>query len=240
MTRREILSEVKDRCIKEYENVSNWVHGILHVQRVVDCGRRIAVTEGYKSKDVFLVELACWLHDVGRSREESGLSYAKSGHAEISYFMSKKMIRRYDRKLGRESVYKVLQAVREHSLPVLNHKENNIARVLVDAERCSAINMIGVMRVLSYYGLFQSGPVKTLEEARKFEKKAIDRIVETGKVQEAVDNLSVILDWYYGNKKQKITGEKVNPLYMNSSREMFAGGVKEVEEFIEKVRERGE
>lgn len=81
MSRDEILREIRSLCQKEYAKIDNWIHDVDHVKGVVRLEKEIVEKEGV---DPFLVEIACWLHDLGRVAEPFGLDFEKSNHAEVS------------------------------------------------------------------------------------------------------------------------------------------------------------
>lgn len=216
--------------------MSDWIHDVSHVRAVVKNGVKLAEMEGLRSKDAFLLEIACWLHDLGRAGEEVGLSPKQSNHAEISYWRSKRILKRYELKLGRESVYKIYQAVREHSLPVLRHPDNQIACFLLDADRGANLNISGVFRMLNYMEFINTEPVHSEEKARGMLDDLYKQIIESDKKDMVVDQLEVLRDWYYGCERQKVTGVRVTPLYSDSARKLYKKGLEEIEEFIERLK----
>lgn len=161
MKRHQILNEVKVHCIQEYLKITNWVHDLEHIKTVVKNGRKLCQMEEVRSKTTFLVELACWLHDLGRVEEEIGLEFLQSNHAEVSYQLAKKILKPYERVIGRESIFKVLLAVREHNLPQLRHPENRVAQLLQDADRGAGLRIAGVFTMLGYLGVIQTENAKT-------------------------------------------------------------------------------
>ena len=237
LRRNDILNEIRAQCVQEYSMIEDWVHGIEHINAVVLNGKTLAKMERLRSKDAFLLEIACWLHDIGRIGEGVGLSAKQSNHAEVSYWKSKKLLKRYERPLGRESVFKVLQAVREHSLPVLRHPDNQINRLLLDSDRGANLNVCGIFRMLNYMQLIETGPVYTVDHARELLDRVFQELsVSKKKRLEALDYLDVLRDWYYGNGKQKVSGVRVTALYSDSARELYKEGIEEIEAFITRLR----
>jgi HD superfamily phosphodiesterase len=238
MKREEILKEIRSKCKEMYLKVPDWNHGIYHVKRVVKNGIKLAEAEKLKSKDRFLVELACWLHDLGRAYEEKGLDFKESDHAEQSYFWAKKILRPYMRKMGRESVYKVLQAVREHSDAVLRHKTNVIARILQDADRGATISILGVFSVLHHFGVIQVGLIKTKKQGREEKEMLTKYLKKRGEIQEALNKINDILVFYYGREevKPKRGAKKVQALHTESAKKLFKKDIEEVENYVGELR----
>ena len=232
MTRKYILTVVKNHCIKEYLKIADWVHNIDHIKTVVSNGRKICRMEQVRPKIAFLVELACWLHDLGRVGEESGLEFGASNHAEVSYNMSKQILKPFEKKMGSESVIKVLQAVREHNLPCLIHTENIVGKLLIDADRGAGISMVGVFSMLNYLKVVTTEPVKTEREARDRLAQLSAKLVKTGKVDKAIEKLSYLKDWYYGSQKQAGSGVLVSPLHTASARKLYRRAMREIEDYI--------
>lgn len=235
MNRSQILIEIKQKCIGEYAKLDNWIHDINHVKRVVKNGIKLSKMENLKSKDTFLVEIACWLHDLGRVGEKMGLVFEKSEHAEISYIRAKKILNPYGRYLGRESVYKVLQAVREHSMAQLIHKDNLVARILQDADRGAGINIIGIYGMMVGSGLVDFENIITKTEANRNLDLLINKLKENNNIEKAIERINLFLDWYYGIKKQKMTGVEVDPLHTDSARKVYRKGLEEVKMVIRKL-----
>ncbi|NMC35751.1 HD domain-containing protein [Candidatus Beckwithbacteria bacterium] len=237
MKRSEILQNIKRHCKTEYAQVDCWVHGISHVQRVVKNGRVLAKAEKLKPKDQFLVELACWLHDIGRAGEESGLLFLQSNHAEVSYQKSKELLQPFARHIGRESLYKVLQAIREHSLPMLKHPENQIACILLDADRGAGLNVIGIFTMLVYLQIVDRPLVSSQTQARAMLPALTQELIEKNKIEAAIERLEFFKGWYYGFEKQPLTNARVAPLYTKSAPKLYAKGIKEIETYINTLQQ---
>jgi CRISPR/Cas system-associated endonuclease Cas3-HD len=236
MNRDYILNQIRETCIAEYAKMDNWIHNIHHVSRVVKNGKRIAKLENVRSKDEFLVEVACWLHDLGRVGEKMGLIFQHSNHAEESYLKSKQILKPFASAMGRESVYKVLEAVREHSMPTLKHPENLISKMLQDADRGSGLCTVGFIGLLANIGLVETEVVKTNSEAIKRIGEIYEQLRKSKRTDKACEALEILRDWYYGCDKQKGTGCKVSPLHTETAKKIFKPGLKEVENFIEKLQ----
>ena len=236
MKRSLIIAQVKEFCITYYSQITHWPHDINHVRRVVANGKKICQLEQIKSKDAFLVELACWLHDIGRVGEEDGLLFLESNHAEASYYLSKEILKPYEKFIGRESLYKLLQAIREHNLPVLKHQDNCITRILQDADRGASLNAVGIFSTLTYLKVMSLPAQKTITSARQALPQLAADLKKGDKVQQAMEKLSFFRDWYYGNKHQSLTGSIVSPLHTQAAKKLYKPGIEEIEKFSQSLQ----
>ncbi len=236
MTRNQILQDIKAQSINRYKTITNWVHDIYHIKTVVKNGQKLAKMESLSSKDTFLLEISCWLHDLGRVGEKDSLNFNQSSHAEVSYQISKKMLKRYEKKIGRESIFKILIAVREHSLPVLKHKNNKIAQLLQDADRGAGIDIRGIYTMLNYFNIVQTRPIRTKKDARRQLSILYRQIVSKNRTKITIEKLNYLLDWYYGTDNQSGKGIKVLPLHSNSAKTLYLASLKEIENFINKLK----
>lgn len=231
MDRKAIINQIKKRCIDQYKQITDWVHDIHHIRRVVRNGKILAEKEGLSSLNSFLVEIACWLHDIGRVGEPTGLEFTKSNHAEISYQLSKIILEPFHKQIGREGIYKVLQAVREHNLPQLMHPENIIGKLLVDADRGSGLNPIGIYAMLSYLKVIQIEPVYNQKQAIQRFPQLLIQLQKENKLVLALEKIEFLNDWYWGTAKQRKTGAIVAPLYTKSAHLLYRNGLKQIQDF---------
>jgi HD superfamily phosphodiesterase len=236
MLRKQILNQIKNYCQAEHDQIEDWVHNINHIHRVVKNGRKISQMENLKAKDAFLVEIACWLHDIGRVGEQTGLQFLQSNHAEVSYQKSKKLLAKYQKFLGREAVFKVLQAIREHNLPSLKHPENKIAQILIDSDRGAGINAWGIISIFNYLGVLKTEPVSNLVQARKALNDLLPKIKKANKIDDALEKIGFLKNWYYGSHRQEMTGVIVASLYTDSAKQLYKKGVAEIEQFEQKLK----
>lgn len=236
MLRRDIITEVRDICLARYEQIEDWNHDINHIKRVVKYSRKIAEAEKFRSKDIFLVELAAWLHDLGRVGEEKNVSFKKANHAERSYRQSRNILKPYWRFIGREDTVKVLQAIREHSQAILDHKDNRISRCLQDGDRGASLNTIGIISMLDYHKIIEDlGPVVSIKQAKEKKMELLNKIKEKNLQEKSLEKLKNLLIFYTGDRDES-GNWKVMPLHFESSRKMFRKGVREIEEFMSKIQ----
>ncbi len=232
MTREEILNQIKKISLAEYTKIETWIHDVQHVKRVVKEGVRLCKAEQVKSKDAFLVELACWLHDVGRVDEPLGLTFSESDHAEKSYQVSKQLLKPYEKFIGRESMYNLLQAIREHSQPRLRHPHNLITRILQDADRGSNFDERGIFTMLGYFSLYKGKPIESVKEAKLVLPALTTMLRTSGKIPIALEKLNYFKDWYYGCFQQMGTGVKIDPLHTLSAKRLYQSKIKVIEDYI--------
>lgn len=114
-------------------------HDYFHIERVVKVARRIAQEE---NADLFLVELAAWLHDVGDYKLNDGID--KSAEL-ISEFLN-------ELNVPQEIISKTLEIVSQVSFSKGKIAESLEAQIVQDADRLDAIGAIGLARVFAYGG----------------------------------------------------------------------------------------
>lgn len=114
-------------------------HDYFHIERVVKVAKRIAEEE---NADVFLVELAAWLHDVGDYKLNNGIDKSEE---LISGFLS-------GLNVPEETISKTIEIVSQVSFSKGKTAESLEARIVQDADRLDAIGAIGIARVFAYGG----------------------------------------------------------------------------------------
>ncbi len=148
LTKEKFLKQVRSKVSKAFKNPPLWVHNFYHVKRVVGFGRKIVEREGESlvskydlfpklgsikeraDRLSFLVELACWLHDLGRTIERKPTLWGdKFNHAAESERMARKMLYEIPNPKSQIPNFEkelVLQAVAEHNQPTPKHSKNII------------------------------------------------------------------------------------------------------------------
>lgn len=114
-------------------------HDYFHIERVVKVAKRIAREE---NANLFLVELAAWLHDVGDYKLHGGID--KSAEL-ISEFLSELSV-------SQEIISKTIEIVSQVSFSKGKLAESLEAQIVQDADRLDAIGAIGLARVFAYGG----------------------------------------------------------------------------------------
>ncbi|MBI5222748.1 MAG: HD domain-containing protein [Candidatus Magasanikbacteria bacterium] len=139
----QLLTRVKAEVKRLFDETPVRVHGYDHTSRVAAWARQIA--HGEKARDLFLCELAAWLHDIGRVKERV-LSGSDHAHHELSYQLLRQWFKK-DRKfdlLTRAEKIELLYAVRYH----WNHaaRKYDTALILRDADKLDGFGVAGVKR----------------------------------------------------------------------------------------------
>lgn len=123
-------------------------HDFEHSRRVAENARKIGIAE--KVRDIFLCELAGWLHDIGRVTEQYTQKNKKTHH-ELSY----EMLRMWFRKdqvfdvLTKQEKLELLYAVRYHYNNVADKYDT--AWILRDADKLDVFGKIGLKRTIEFY-----------------------------------------------------------------------------------------
>ena len=111
-------------------------HGWEHVQRVHSLAVQIAREEG---ANIFIVETAALLHDIGRVVNKKGRS-----HAEISVEEASKLLDYYG--VDRELSGAILHAIEAHSFSWGIEPRTLEAGIVRDADRLDGLGAIGILR----------------------------------------------------------------------------------------------
>lgn len=138
MDKLEILQKTQEFIYKEFTGEGTG-HDYFHIERVVKVAKRIAQEE---NADLFLVELAAWLHDVGDYKLNDGVD--KSSEL-ISEFLSGLSV-------PQEIISKTIEIVSQVSFSKGKLAESLEAQIVQDADRLDAIGAIGLARVFAYGG----------------------------------------------------------------------------------------
>ncbi len=140
----ELLGHVEQKIRKLFLENPVPAHGIEHISRVVEWARKIAPKE--KAKSIFLCELAAWLHDIGRLREDNPGEDSRKHH-ELSYIMLQEWFREdkaFDI-LSKKEKLELLYAVRYHWNNMADKYDT--AWILRDADKLDAFGKVGIERV---------------------------------------------------------------------------------------------
>lgn len=138
MNKELILKNTQAFILKQFAGEGTG-HDYYHVERVVKLAKQIAEEE---NADVFLVELAAWLHDLGDYKLHDGVDRSIE---LISGFL---LLEEVDS----EIIQKVLEIVSQVSFSKGNKAESLEAKIVQDADRMDAIGAIGIARCFAYGG----------------------------------------------------------------------------------------
>jgi uncharacterized protein len=130
---------VRDRCATH-----DAAHDILHLQRVVANARYLIREEQARghAADSFVIELACWLHDIVNLPKGSGPA---GESARRSAQVARELLEAED--VPRETVDAVANAVEAHSFSGGLRPATIEAAILQDADRLDALGAVGIARL---------------------------------------------------------------------------------------------
>lgn len=138
MSQSEIVESVKQFIQTEFSGEGTG-HDYFHVERVVKVAKRIAEEE---KADVFLVELAAWLHDVGDYKLNDGIDKSEELISAILI----------DLNVSDEIITRIIDIISQVSFSKGKVAESLEAKIVQDADRLDAIGAIGIARVFAYGG----------------------------------------------------------------------------------------
>ena len=144
MNKKEIVAKIEKEARKFFVGASG-CHDFSHVDRV----RNLALHIGKKEKaDLFVLELAALLHDIGRKEEME--SRGKFCHAEKGADLSAKILKKYD--FDEKQKENIVHCVKTHRYRNSNPPETLEAKILFDADKLDAIGAVGVARDFLFAG----------------------------------------------------------------------------------------
>ncbi len=187
MNRGEIFRKIRDFSQKKMVKVDIPAHDFKHVTRVRNWAIKIGKAE---KQDLFLIEVAAWLHDVGRV--EAG---DKQDHGKVSAKIAEKFLKKFS-EIGSGDRKLIVEAVREHS----NRRSNSwLGHTLQDADKLDGLGAIGLMRaMMSKYHLEDYNP------QNPFRRQKPTRTI--------IDHLYYLLEWekmFYSQPAKKLAKPKI-------------------------------
>ncbi|MCC6289251.1 MAG: HD domain-containing protein [Chitinophagaceae bacterium] len=138
MTSQQILDSVKQTIHQQFSGEGTG-HDYFHIERVVNVAVQIATKE---NADVFLVELAAWLHDVGDYKLHNGIDKSEELITGILHVLD----------VPEKTIDKVIEIVSQVSFSKGKMAESIEAKIVQDADRLDALGAIGLARVFAYGG----------------------------------------------------------------------------------------
>mgnify|MGYP002386687123 FL=1 len=158
MNKKELIKKIEAEAKKYFVGASG-CHDWTHVERV----RALALRIGKKEKaDLFVVEAAALLHDIGRKAEmkSKGLFCHAEKGAETAKVVLKKM------GLGKDEIENIVHCISTHRFRKSNIPETLEAKVLFDADKMDSIGAIGVARLFVFSGNVGSNNLYTGNEKK--------------------------------------------------------------------------
>lgn len=138
MDKLQVLTATRNYIEQEFSGEGTG-HDYFHIERVVKVAGRIAQEE---NADVFLVELAAWLHDLGDPKLNGGIDKSEE---LISGFLK-------GLNVPQEIISKTIEIVSQVSFSKGNIPMSLEARIVQDADRLDALGAIGIARCFAYGG----------------------------------------------------------------------------------------
>jgi len=142
MTKDQILANAKLKITEVLGNDTSG-HDLWHIKRVAALAKTICAEEG---GDLFIIELAAWLHDIADHKYHGGDETV--GAREARKWME-------SQNLSEEKISSVVTIIKEISFKgaQVNTPMSSIeGKVVQDADRLDAIGAIGVARTFAYGG----------------------------------------------------------------------------------------
>ncbi len=138
-----IIEKIKKKVEKYMHKDIFPGHDFNHVTRVRNLAIHIGKIEG---ANLEILELACWLHDLGRVDEKK----LKRPHAEISVEIAERFLK--DVKYNSPKIKDILYAISIHSWK--NKAKTKEAQILQDSDKLDVMGALGIMRTFSYGGYY--------------------------------------------------------------------------------------
>jgi len=151
---KEKILKIRTQVHKQLTSTATASHDLMHTQRIVNLAKKIARTEKNVRED--LVEIAAWLHDIGRPEEDASKLEGReidTDHAIIGGKRAKKILKKLD--FPKEDIHVVVDAIRAHRFrkrAIHNQPETLEAKILYDADKLDSIGAIGIARAYAYAG----------------------------------------------------------------------------------------
>lgn len=155
---KKIIKKIELEARKFFEGASG-CHDWTHVERVRNLALRIAKKE---KADLFIVEAAVLLHDIGRKEEMA--SKGLFCHAERGGVLARSILKKY--KLSDEAVENIIHAIETHRFRKNLSPKTLEAKVVFDADKLDSIGAVGIGRDFIFAGHSGAGVLYTGNEKR--------------------------------------------------------------------------
>jgi uncharacterized protein len=139
--KRKIILQIKKLVKKKLGNESSG-HDFWHCQRVVDNALKIGKEE---KADLWVLELAGWLHDLGAAQ-------GRKNHEIRSAKMAEKILSPFG--IPQEIINKVISCIKNHRFST-GKTETLEDKVLRDADKLDVMGAIGIGRLFACSGRFK-------------------------------------------------------------------------------------
>ena len=139
------MTELREQAKSYFTDSMSPAHDWYHVERVETLAERLL--DHYENADERTVSLAVLLHDIGRTREDSGQI---DDHAAWGAREARTLLREHG--IGKERVEAVCHAVATHRYSTGKEPDSLEAKLLSDADNLDALGAVGVARCFTYGG----------------------------------------------------------------------------------------
>jgi uncharacterized protein len=158
MKKKEIIAKIEEEAKKFFVGASG-CHDWTHVERV----RNLAMHIGKKEKaDLFVLELAALLHDIGRKEEMK--SKGSFCHAQEGAKTARKILEQY--RVAEKQIENIVHCIETHRWRKNKTPETLEAKIIFDADKLDSIGAIGIARIFLFAGSSASGLLYTGNEKR--------------------------------------------------------------------------
>ncbi len=137
MTKQQVLKKIENYVINVMKPVKEESHGFRHVDRVRKWALKIGKIEG--GVDLFLLEVAALMHDIGRADESANYKH---------FTIGEKMAREYLPKIKYftpKQINLLCRAISKHG----RGDKSKFIKILQDADRMDGFGAILIARVFS-------------------------------------------------------------------------------------------
>lgn len=153
-----LINQIERESKKFFTNKDDGCHDWSHVERV----RKIAMHIGKIEKaDLFVLEAAALMHDIGRDREVQ--SRGKICHAKAGGEIAVGILRKFN--IENEIIEKIFHCIVAHRNKTIEKPQTLEAKIIFDADKLDSIGAVGIGRVFMFAGI-TSGQLCTGNEKK--------------------------------------------------------------------------
>ncbi len=138
------VEQIKDFAVRCFSN-ARASHDWEHTQRVYNLCMHIGRVEG---ADLAVLEIAAYLHDVGRSYEDE--SKGEICHAEKGAEIARNLLAKQS--IPDDQMGNIIHCIQSHRFRGDRQPETLEAKVLFDADKLDAIGAVGIARTFLFAG----------------------------------------------------------------------------------------
>lgn len=139
MNKNQIIIKIENYVKEVMSVVKEESHGFRHVDRVRNWALKIGKIEG--EVDLFLLEAAALLHDIGRSKKDDNRNHAAVGAEIAQEFLNSLNC------LTKQEITSIVFAIGAHNNPFIQDK---MTQILQDADILDGIGAVGIIRGMTH------------------------------------------------------------------------------------------